>query len=351
MWGALGVAVTIGCGPHGTPPATTTSGAGEHLMLAADRARLETVATARTSGARDDGYRIGPDDLLDVRIPDLLPANPRIDARAGSALSEAPPFQQGLRVNAAGEVAIPLLGPIHATGRTPTELEAAIASALRARGLLVAPQVTVQVIEHRSAVVAVVGSVEKPGLYPLTRPGATLSELVWAAGGPSKDAGRVVEFSPVAAKGQESRPIRIDLDLLLGDNPMATTGLSDPPVHPGDVVRVPAAGSVLVEGWVDKPGSYPVTRGLTLSGAVAAAGGQLYPADRTCVRVQRTLGPGVQHQLVVDLNAVADGSAPDLPITDGDVVRLEPSTVRLIPYGLWELARTMVHVGGSVPLF
>ena len=30
-------------------------------------------------------------------------------------------------------------------------------------------------------------------------------------------------------------------------------------------------GSVLVEGWVDKPGSYPVTRGLTVSGAIVAA--------------------------------------------------------------------------------
>jgi len=108
---------------------------------------------------------------------------------------------------------------------------------------------------------------------------------------------------------------------------------------------------VQVDGWVDKPGSYPVTRSLTLTGAVAAAGGHLYPADRHHVTVKRVLGPAEQRYFTVDLDSVAAGRAPDLPVTDGDVVRLPVSIPRMVPYGGWALLRALVHVGGTVTLF
>ena len=83
-------------------------------------------------------------------------------------------------------------------------------------------------------------------------------------------------------------PIFIDLETLLerqGDE------MNDPPVRPRDVIKVSPAGSINVDGWVAKPGSYSVTRGLTVSGAIAAAGGHLFPADLDAVDVLRTSGP------------------------------------------------------------
>lgn len=346
----------LGCGMRsGAPPAPTpTAGsADERLVSVDDRARLTALMTARQHETGDVGYRIGPDDLLDVRIPDLLPPTASgSGVRAAAIVAETPVFQQGLRVNAQGDVAIPLLGIVPAAGQTPTTLEAEIASRLRARGLLRDPQVTVSVVEYRSRVVAVVGSVEKPGLYPLTRPNATLADMLWAAGGPGKDAGRVVEFLPQSdAPGADRVPIRLDIDVLQHDLASGPASVLNPPARPGDVLRVAAAGSVQVEGWVDKPGSYPVTRGMTVRGAIAAAGGKLYPADLEQVHVQRTVGPGAQQVFTVDLAGIGDGNVADLPLVDGDVVWLPASTARLVPYGLWELTRTMVHIGGSVPLF
>ena len=96
----------------------------------------------------------------------------------------------------------------------------------------------------------------------------------------------------------------------------------NPQVRPGDVINLPPAGTVHVDGWVEKPGSYPVTRGLTVAGAVAAAGGHRLAADRRHVTLQRVVAPGEQRSFTVDLEAVTAGRAADVPLADGDVVRL-----------------------------
>jgi len=88
-----------------------------------------------------------------------------------------------------------------------------------------------------------------------------------------------------------------------------------------------------------------------LSGAIAAAGGDMFASDRHHAAVKRTLGPGEERSFTVDLEEVREGRAPDVPITDGDVVRVPASTIRVIPYGAYSLLKGLVYVGGSVPLF
>jgi protein involved in polysaccharide export with SLBB domain len=122
-------------------------------------------------------------------------------------------------------------------------------------------------------------------------------------------------------------------------------------VRPGDTISMGAAGTVTVDGWVEKPGAYPVTRGLTVAGVIAAAGGHLFPADRTKTSIRRVGAAGETRSFDVDLAAVASGSAHDVPITDGDVIHVPPDPTRLVPWGVWTVAREMVHVGGSVLLF
>jgi len=361
-----------GCAPRAKPAVNPAVGRAQgspavdagDVMSSQDRARLEALATARAKEQSAEGYRMGPDDLLEIRIPDLLdmqggaPVPRPTPGALGPTAVAAMPASQGLRVNDSGDVALPLIGAVHAEGLTATELEAEITRRLVKNGILRQPRVSVQIVEYRSRVVAVIGSVERPGLYPLTRPRATLADLIWAAGGPAKEAGRVVEFAPAAdsapASPEEaahtSAPIRLDLEVLLHAPVDHGRGLN-PRVRPGDVITVSPAGSVLVDGWVQKPGSYPVTRGLTLSGALAAAGGDLFPADRRHATVKRVLGPGEERSFTVDLEAVADGRAGDVPITDGDVVRVPASMIRLVPWGVYSLAKGLVYVGGSVPLF
>jgi len=353
----LGVALVQGCGMRNSggdlaPPPPSAAG----LLSTHDRARLEALASARAANPTNEGYRIGPDDLLDIRVPDLLEAQTSGSAHTGQGSNDtptvagAPVYQQGFRVNAAGDVNLPALGVVHAADLSPGELEDAIAHRLVDAGILRAPHVTVLVSEYRSHVVAVVGSVEHPGLYPVTRPGSTLADMIWAAGGPSHEAGRVIEFTPAPeADRADPSPIHLDLEMLL--HPAGKDTVASLPARPGDVLNVAPAGSVLVDGWVDKPGSYQVTRGLTVSGAVAAAGGAVFAADKHRVVVKRVLWSGDDGLFTVDLDAVAHGLAPDVPVADGDIVRLPASRLRVIPWGVWTIAREMVHIGGNVLLF
>jgi polysaccharide export outer membrane protein len=358
---SFGLSFALSCSiRHGVSPdpgkAQSSPPSAADLISSRDGARLAAIATARAAAPLKGGYRIGPDDLLDVRIPDLLEAQSASTSRmvpGGTDLpvvTGAPAFQQGMRVSGTGDVSIPTLGPVRAAGLTPTELEVELARRLRSGGILRAPQVSVLVVEYRSRVVAVIGSVERPGLYPLTRAGTTLADLVWAAGGPNREAGRVVQFTPAGEPGDDGSPLHLDLEVMLHPGAQGT-GVPNIAARPGDVISLEPAGSVLVDGWVEKPGSYPVTRGLTVGGAVAAAGGSVFAANRRQAVVKRVYGAGEDRFFIVDLDAVARGLAPDMPVTDGDVVRLPASMARLLPWGAWTVAREMVHVGGNVLLF
>ncbi len=321
------------------------------LTTQEDYERLKALGANRGQADARSGYRIGPDDLLEIRIPELLETSSRGlgEAAPGVALPtvrEVPVFAQGFRVSSHGDVTLPMLGAVHAEGLTTGQLEQEIADRLKRADILRKPHVSVQLAEYRAGVVAVMGSVEKPGLYPITRPGATIADLIWAAGGPTKEAGRVVSFSP----GGSSDPIRLDLEMLV-----ETDGRDSKDVNvrvaPGDVIGVAPAGSVLVDGWVEKPGAYPVTRGLTLIGAVAAAGGNHFAADRHNATVQRSRGPREHEVFTVDLDKVSSGAEPDFPLTDGDIVRVPPSAVKMVPYGVWKVVTSAVAIGASFPLF
>src|SRR5262249_34826895 len=157
----------------------------------------------------------------------------------------------------------------------------------------------------------------------------------WSAGGPTKDAGRVVNLVPAdghgsstdAADAARGAPIRLDLDSLMhptadGQSAAAVT------VRAGDVISGGPAGNVTGEGWGGKAGSFPVTRGMSLAGAVAAAGGPLFAADRDHVTLQRGGGAVT----TVNLDQIAKGEAPDPPVTDGDVLRVPASTAKVVPW-------------------
>ncbi len=90
------------------------------------------------------------------------------------------PLTGQFRVNDRGDIAIPLLGAIHADGLTTTELEHDIERALRTKNVLLDPSVSVEVLTYRP--VFILGEVAKPGQYPY-QPNMTVLTAVAIAGG------------------------------------------------------------------------------------------------------------------------------------------------------------------------
>jgi len=108
-------------------------------------------------------YRIGPSDLLAVTI------------------FQVEDLGREVRVNNAGQVSLPLVGTVDVAGRTVDELEQEIAARYSQR-FLQDPQVTVFVKEFASQRVTVGGSVEKPGIFPITSKMTLLQSIALAGG-------------------------------------------------------------------------------------------------------------------------------------------------------------------------
>jgi polysaccharide export outer membrane protein len=79
-----------------------------------------------------------------------------------------------------GMITLPLVGEIKAAGSTPDQLKEQLTSALQK--VVTDPQVTVMVVSVSSLSFNIMGNVNRPGYYPLTRP-MTILDAIAISGG------------------------------------------------------------------------------------------------------------------------------------------------------------------------
>src|SRR5947207_5460956 len=208
----------------------------------------------------DTRYRIGPGDVLEVRV------------------SRAPELSRdGVRVDQRGMIRMPMWDDdVPAACLTEGELAANIAKIyLKYKKT---PHVDVFVKEFQSQPVAVTGAVKAASNFKLQRQ-VRLLELLSFAGGPSDAAGQTVQIvhaggPPLCDKGNQ--PEANDVGGLITYNLSDTLrGVpeANPYVRPGDIVEVLAADQVYVIGNVLRPTIIPLKEPITISRAIAVAGG------------------------------------------------------------------------------
>lgn len=330
--------------------------------------QLDELARQRLAQPFDSDYPIGPGDVLEVSVPDMPELRSRI-----------------VRVSGINNISLPIVGEIDVTGLTQDQVKRKIA--VRLRRYMHDPQVDLFVREYHSRDVAVMGMVQKPGLYSLDSPDETVVDIIGRAGGitdrganrvllipagePAVDAKRTIDAGPdeashsledggrkVAARvtqsnqenavmpqgpvhvastedrvsrfqsdsyseAQRQRGILIDI-----------SGTSEPevltlPARPGDLVIVPAAGEVMVQGWVRNPGAFTITPNMTALGAITAAGGEMFSSSAELLRTEQG-----HHQVDVrlDLGKIRKRTAEDPLIQSGDIVIVNRSAAGAVPY-------------------
>ena len=137
-------------------------------------------------------YRIGPSDTISM------------------AVVGEPEFSTAtLRVDVAGNVNVPLIGRLHAAGKSTDEFGREVATALRTGGYLVEPRVTVNLIDAVSQRVTVDGEVNTPGIYPLTGPTTLLDAIAMSRG--TTRVARVNEVAVFRVVNGEQRAAKFDL--------------------------------------------------------------------------------------------------------------------------------------------
>jgi polysaccharide biosynthesis/export protein len=369
-------------GAQNSPPASTQSAVDTHPALqsaSADgdnesSAALEALWRERTTDSTatsSSGFTLGPGDVIRISVPMIKQLTDRT-----------------VRVSEDDTIALPLLGVIKIAGMTEQDLRQELA--VRLGRYMYNPQVEVYLKTPENRVVSVLGTVKAPGRYLVASRSDTVMTLLSRAGGATELAGSQILLFPapsVASGAASPASLRETTvadastgpalyQLARHDPATAADGATDSryppvesanltenkqglplvistagperymemPVRPGDVLFVPAAGSVSVQGWVDKPGLFPITPGMTVLGSVAAAGGALFTSSATLVRGQQGTGP---REISLNLSRIKGGQEPDVPVHGGDVVIVERSVAGAVPYTLYFLIN---KIGLGVPI-
>lgn len=274
--------------------------------------KTPSPATITNSSPASERYRIGPGDVLEVRLYKL----PELSREA-------------LRVEESDTIRMPLISEdIRAACRTEGELAKDIAG--RYLPLMRNPQVDVFIKEYHSRPVAVIGAVNTPGRFQLQRR-ICLLDLLSFAGGPAERAGGNIQVvhstlypscEPTAVD-LARRSNALGLSIFKLRDTLAGNTRSNPYVRPGDVITVLEFEQIYVIGNVVRPSSIPLKEKITLSQAIAMAGGTLPDSQSGRIRVIRQKADGnTKEEIVVDLKAINTRRVPDVVLQANDIVEV-----------------------------
>jgi polysaccharide biosynthesis/export protein len=269
-----------------------TSVSAEELSLDLSLASPEAVSVPLNSVTTEESnYLLGTGDLLRITVynnPDLS-----LETRVGDR----------------GMIRFPLIGEVQLEGITSSAAETKIAKLLEVGNFVKQPQVNILVTQYQSKLVSVLGSVIKPGQYPLER-ATSLSDLLALAGGPTADGSDLVTITSKAGKTE------LDLQKIIGkgDNSQNVA------LNGGEIVYVHAR-DVSVIGQVNRPGKYAVAGGVRTLGDFLSIAGGISSIGSDTVTVT-TVRDGKQQRYEVDVDDLfrTGNNSANIELTSGDTV-------------------------------
>jgi protein involved in polysaccharide export with SLBB domain len=249
-----------------------------------------------------------------------------------------PEFSGTFTVTETGTIDYPLLADEIVTNITTSELMNDLT--LKLAKHIDNPLVVIAIVEKPAITVTVLGQVKIPGPVK-TYLGATLQEVLQAAGGPLETA-NLEKIKIVHKNTVEENAEIFNLQAF-----MTNGSLSDmPKLKPDDVIVLLAeqkSNKVKVIGSVNKPGFFDLTEKLNLFEVIYLAGGPAERGDLSKVRRFSQVN-GKNMEEVINVQSFLDkGEMDNIPqVAPGDII---------IVYARWYDWRTILSVLSNVLLF
>ena len=237
---------------------------------------------------------------------------------------DTPELSSDLRVDAGGNVTIPMIGKVHVQGETVPEVAAAIQKLLFDGKILNNPQVTINIVQYAAENVTVIGEVHNPGRVQLIAP-HTLAEVIAEAGGETEYAGSSVEIlrpDPVTA---HTSTVTVHYSRNNADSSVGQFM-----VMPGDTLTVRRAGIVYVLGAVNRPGGFVMQENgkLDVTQAIALAYGTAPQASIGTIRLIRKIEDGKVREIDIPLGEIQRGKQASPPLLAEDVLYVPVSKMK-----------------------
>jgi polysaccharide biosynthesis/export protein len=259
----------------------------------------------------DDRYRIGPGDVLDIRIYN----RPQLSREA-------------VRVEGNGMIRMPLIeSEIQAACLTEGELAKEIST--RYAKYYKNLQVDVFIKEYHSQQVAIIGAVNDQSRFELQRR-VRLLELLTYAKGPSAKAGQTINIVHSTNTSPCKQADESDASTAFSSYKLNEVLQGDPKSNPyleaGDIVTIPEADQVYVVGNVFMPLTIALKEPITLTRAIAMAGGLKQDTRKDKIRVLRQEpGTTIRREITVDLYAIEKKRSEDLALAPNDIIDVPTS--------------------------
>ena len=210
-----------------------------------------------------EDYRLGPEDEIEIRVWDH------------------DDLTRKTRVGLDGKISFPFVGEIKAQGRSLLEVQKEIEQHLGPK-YIIDPRVSITVTEYKSGKFFVVGNVQKPGTYPLTKT-IRVVEAISQAGGvasgtigkPLSGAVAIIIRAQPGEKLEPKMPDKIPASQKITvslSGAMAGDSKQNLEIKNGDTIYIPNL-IYYVTGEVKKPDRYPYEEHMTVLMAVTTAGG------------------------------------------------------------------------------
>jgi len=237
---------------------------------------------------------------------------------------DMPEISTELRVDADGDVAVPMSGKVHVAGLTLPDAQHAIEERLQEKQILRHPEVNLDIAQYAANNVSVLGEVETPGRVQLLAP-RSLPDVLAMVGGETQMAGTTIIIRRMVDGQEQSEKIQY-----------ARSGNSDEirtvMIKPGDTVVVPRAGIVYILGAVNRPGGYVMQEDGTLdvAQALSLAYGTALNAAVGSIHVVRKRPDGSLEEIPVSYRKITKGKEIPLQLHAEDIVYVPVSKLKAV---------------------